>query len=65
MGQPKGQNGPEFQSGNMIMTELLIFVRNLVLAAIFALIGLEFAPKAPEQTPDDQRDSKVTLSLLG
>ena len=47
------------------MTELLIFVRNLVLAAIFALVGLEFAPKAPEQTPDDQRDSKVTLSLLG
>ncbi|MFN4184615.1 MAG: hypothetical protein ACK4M6_07495 [Hyphomonas sp.] len=46
------------------MTELLIFVRNLVLAAIFALIGLEFAPSTPEKAPDDQRDSSVTLSLL-
>ena len=46
------------------MTELLIFVRNLVLAAIFALIGMEFAPSTPEQAPDDQRDSSVTQSLL-
>ena len=45
------------------MTELLIFVRNLVLAAIFALIGMEFAPSTPESVPDDQRDASVTLSL--
>lgn len=46
------------------MTELLIFVRNLVLAAIFALIGLEFAPSTPEKAPEDTRDASVTLSLL-
>lgn len=46
------------------MTEFLILVRNLVLAAIFALIGLEFAPSSPEQAPEDKSDSSVTRALL-
>jgi len=50
--------------GFTIMTEFLIFVRNLVLAAIFALIGLQFAPQTPEKAPEDKGDSSVTLSLL-
>ncbi|ABI78503.1 hypothetical protein HNE_0319 [Hyphomonas neptunium ATCC 15444] len=46
------------------MTEFLILVRNLVLAAIFALIGMEFAPSSPESAPDEQRDASVTLSSV-
>ena len=61
---PQGKKRPRAFLGFTIMTEFLIFVRNLVLAAIFALIGLQFAPQTPEQAPEDKGDSSVTLSLL-
>jgi hypothetical protein len=41
-------------SGEMAMTNLLILVRNLVLGAILAWLGLEFAPDS------DKKDEKPT-----
>lgn len=46
------------------MTNLLILIRNVVLAAVFAILGLEFAPQTPEQAPEGQRDSSVIRSAL-
>lgn len=46
------------------MTNILILIRNLVLVAVFALLGLDFVPSTPEQAPESPRDSSVTLSLL-
>lgn len=46
------------------MTNFLILIRNVVLAAIFAILGLEFAPKTPEQAPEGQRDASVIRSVL-
>lgn len=46
------------------MTQFLILIRNVVLVAIFAMLGLEFAPQTPEQAPEGQRDSSVIRSVL-
>lgn len=46
------------------MTELLILIRNVVLAAILAWLGMEYAPSAPDKSPDDKPEGSVTISLL-
>jgi hypothetical protein len=43
------------------MTDLLIFIRNLVLAAIFAWFGVEFAPSTPD---DEKRDERAGIASL-
>ncbi len=45
------------------MTDLLIFIRNLVLATILAWLGLEFAPKGPEK--DDKPSEQVAVLAFG
>jgi hypothetical protein len=41
---------PHFAFGDTAMTNLLILIRNLVLAMILAWIGLEFAPDSSDRT---------------
>lgn len=46
------------------MTDLLIWVRNLVLAAILAWLGIEFAPDSPDRD-DKPAEKPAVLALLG
>ncbi len=46
------------------MTELLILIRNLVLATILAWLGIEFAPGVPDKD-DKSGDKSVVLAILG
>ncbi|MFN7164355.1 MAG: hypothetical protein ACK4P2_05995 [Hyphomonas sp.] len=46
------------------MTELLILIRNLVLATILAWLGIEFAPGAPEKD-EKPSEKSVVLAILG
>lgn len=46
------------------MTEFLILIRNVVLAAILAWLGIEYAPSSPDKSPDDKSDGSVTVSFL-
>ncbi|WP_291205355.1 hypothetical protein [Hyphomonas sp.] len=46
------------------MTDLLILIRNLVLATILAWLGLEFSPSAPEKD-EGPSDKAPVLALLG
>lgn len=46
------------------MTDLLILFRNIVLAAILAWIGVEFAPSTPENAPDSKPESSSALSAF-
>lgn len=41
------------------MTDLLIWIRNLVLAAILAWLGIEFAPGSPDR--DEKPAEKSAL----
>jgi hypothetical protein len=43
------------------MTDLLILIRNLVLATILAWLGIEFAPEREEKPAEDS----VIVALLG
>lgn len=45
------------------MTDMLIFIRNLVLATILAWIGLEFAPASPDKDDKPASDSVLTAVL--
>lgn len=45
------------------MTDLLILIRNLVLATILAWIGLEFAPEGPEK--DEKPSEQVAVLAFG
>ncbi len=45
------------------MTDFLILIRNLVLAAIMAWFGLEFAPSKPAE-PDKGQPSSVLSGLV-
>jgi len=47
-------------SGDHDMTDLLIVIRNVVLAAILGWIGLEFAPEA---TDKDEKPGEQTYTL--
>lgn len=46
------------------MTDLLILIRNLVLATILAWLGIEFAPSTPERDDKPAEKSSV-LAFLG
>jgi hypothetical protein len=46
------------------MTELLILIRNLVLATILAWLGIEFAPDSTDRD-EKPAGSNVIVSLLG
>ena len=46
------------------MTEFLILIRNVVLAAILAWIGIDYAPQGPDKSPDDKPEGSVTVSIL-
>lgn len=46
------------------MTDLLILIRNLVLATILAWLGLEFAPSTPDKD-DGPSEKSAVLALLG
>lgn len=46
------------------MTDFLIMIRNLVLAAIMAWFGLEFAPSKPAE-PDKGQPSGALSGLFG
>lgn len=46
------------------MTDLLILIRNVVLAAILAWLGLEFAPSTPDRDDKPAEKSSV-LARLG
>lgn len=46
------------------MTNFLILIRNIVLAAILAWLGIEYAPSAPDSSPDDKPEGSVTVSFL-
>ena len=41
------------------MTNLLIMIRNVVLATILAWIGLEFAPSTPDQDDKPAENSSI------
>ncbi|MFN7055448.1 hypothetical protein [Hyphomonas sp.] len=43
------------------MTDFIILLRNIVLAALLAWLGMEFAPKQPDPKPDDNRESSLTV----
>ncbi|MBU3919301.1 MAG: hypothetical protein KJ833_01275 [Alphaproteobacteria bacterium] len=45
------------------MTNLLIMIRNVVLATILAWIGLDFAPSAPEKE-DKPSEKSAVLALF-
>lgn len=44
------------------MTDFMVLIRNLVLAAILAWVGMEFAPKQADPLPDDKNDASLTVS---
>jgi hypothetical protein len=46
------------------MTDLLIFIRNLVLATILAWLGIEFATSTPDRD-DKPAEKSAVLALLG
>ena len=46
------------------MTNMLILIRNLVLTAILAWFGLEFAPDSPDKDSKPVEDS-VVVAILG
>ena len=46
------------------MTELLLLVRNLLLGALMAWLGLEFSPAAPDKSPEDNADGTVRVIIL-
>jgi len=46
------------------MTDMLILFRNIVLAAILAWIGVEFAPSTPENERESKADSASVLSAF-
>jgi hypothetical protein len=46
------------------MTDLLILIRNVVLATILAWLGLEFAPSTPDRDDKPAEKSSV-LARLG
>ena len=46
------------------MTDLLILIRNVVLATILAWLGLEFAPSTPDRD-DKPADKSSVLAILG
>jgi len=45
------------------MTNLLILIRNLVLATILAWFGLEFAPSSPDKDDKPAEDSLIAAVL--
>ena len=45
------------------MTDLLIMIRNLVLATILGWLGLEFAPGSPDK--DKPSEKLAVLAILG
>jgi|JI10StandDraft_1071094.scaffolds.fasta_scaffold832371_1 hypothetical protein len=51
---------PHFAFGDTAMTNLLILIRNLVLAMILAWIGLEFAPDSSDKDDKPAEDSVLT-----
>jgi len=46
------------------MTDLLIWIRNLVLAIVLGWLGIEFAPGSPDRDNKPAEKSAV-LALLG
>lgn len=46
------------------MTELLLLVRNLLLGAILAWLGLEFSPAAPDRAPDETPEGASAVLIL-
>lgn len=46
------------------MTELLILIRNVVLAMILAWLGLEFAPSNPDKNDDKPSERAEVASNL-
>lgn len=47
------------------MTELLIIIRNLVLATILAWLGLDFAPDSPDRQDDKPVEKVNVLAISG
>ncbi len=47
------------------MTNLLIIIRNFVLATILAWLGLEFAPDSPDKQDDRPTERVSALSFIG
>jgi hypothetical protein len=45
------------------MTDMLIIIRNLVLATILAWLGLEFSPDSPDKQ-DDRPVEKVSILAI-
>lgn len=44
------------------MTDFMVFIRNLVLAAIMAWVGMEFAPKKADPIPEEKHEASLTVS---
>jgi hypothetical protein len=42
------------------VTEFIILIRNILLAALLAWLGIEFAPKQPDPKPDENRDAALS-----
>ena len=51
-------------SGETAMTDLLILIRNVVLAMILAWLGLEFAPSNPDKNDDKPSERAEVASNL-
>ncbi|MEH6410222.1 MAG: hypothetical protein V7741_06830 [Hyphomonas sp.] len=47
------------------MAAIIVLVRNLVLAAILAWLGIEFAPADNDDTADNRPAENAIVSMLG
>ncbi len=46
------------------MADLLLFIRNIILAAVLAWLGFEFSPERKDTPPDKENESVAIFSLL-
>lgn len=46
------------------MTNFLIVLRNIMLAAILSWLGMEYAPSAPDHAPEEKPEGTVTVAFL-
>lgn len=47
------------------MTDFMVLIRNIVLAAMLAWVGMEFAPNKAEPVPEEKHDASLTTLARG
>jgi hypothetical protein len=68
LGYKIGLRGPDLSPVcllGIIMAAFIVLIRNLVLAAILAWLGVEFAPADNDDTADNRPAENVIVSMLG